>query len=118
MSTTLFSLQAGNYSNTVVSTPAVVPNDVSTINIQIESSKWTDTTSSATITLELSKDNGATWQSWTSAIIKGGAVDRKKQPVTTQSITASSKQVSGLQVKMTMVITGILITDSITIIGS
>jgi len=70
--TTLLTIGANTYTGTVTIPPTTIATGYTNFLVDIGCASWTDPTSSAEVSLELSDDGGNTWMPWFSAMLYGG----------------------------------------------
>jgi len=104
-----------SYTGTLAAGPAAPSGPVSTAGIQIECSQWLDPASSALVTLQISLDNGVTWQPWCSAVFQGGSVDSNGNALT-EAVLAGPCAIAIPTIQATIqVLSGTLVTQGISI---
>jgi hypothetical protein len=82
----IFSLLGSTYVGRIDIPPTAMPEGCNYMELQVECSGWTDMTSSATITLNASRDGGKTWGLFTRGVMVGGALDAENNVVAYQRL--------------------------------
>jgi hypothetical protein len=78
--------------------PLNVPPSISGIRVEMSRDEWLDPADKVALSLELSFDNGATWQPWGAFTAQGGAVlDKQGNVATFSAITVDLPQPEGSQ---------------------
>lgn len=115
-SAAISTVSGGSYTGTVSIPSGTVPTGATSAGISIECSAWTDTASSAIVTLETSQDGGLTWMPWCAGAFNGGTKNMQGQPLTNATMGGSIPQTPGLQIRGTIVVSGTpLVTQGITV---
>jgi hypothetical protein len=118
MSQTLYSIGAGNYTGTIDIPAATIPEGISSIGISADCSNWTDTTSSMTVTYQMSVDGGSTWPYGATAYFAGGANNMHGQPLSNLAFDIGIPSGGGVKIKGTVTIVGTFVTSGIQATGS
>lgn len=109
---TIFKILDGTYQGRLDIGPEAIPHGLNNLSLEVECSQWTDTTSSATVTLHISYDGGQSWGLLTNANFRGGAVDSQGNPKTIQRLSMFLRD-GQLQIKGSIQVHGTLNTHHI-----
>jgi len=118
MSQTLWTNAGGSLSG--LSIPATgIPDDATALQTVMECSAWTDLSSSAAISIQISQDGGSTWGMAATFATRGGGNDlRTGQPLTSRWVSIGLPLAANRQMRASILVSGTqLITSNVSVVA-